>query len=122
MDPAHITVPADLASAPLARSWVRLHLGASDGLRPVEQVVSELIAEAIERGAEGGIEVELYRATGECTVVVTSRERPQQQPVERADLAEHPRLVVVDALSDSLEHRVEQDGRVVMRARITWME
>lgn len=122
MDPARITVPADLASAPIARAWARLHLGSSAGRLPVEQVVSELIAEAMAQGAEGDIEVELQRATGECIVVVTSRERPLPPPTERADLAEHPRLVVVDALSDSLEHRVDRDGLVVMRARITWME
>lgn len=122
MDSARITVPADLASAPLVRAWVRLNLGDSDGCLPVEQVVAELLAEAIEQGAEGDIEAEVQRSDRECTVIVTSRERRPEPSADPADLSEHPRLVLVDALSDSLEHRIEQDGVVVMRARITWME
>ncbi|MFE5333891.1 hypothetical protein ACFRCG_46620 [Embleya sp. NPDC056575] len=122
LDSARLTIPATPESGGLARAWVRLTLGSVAGVRPVEYVTSELIAEALAQGAEGTISVDLIPSSGECTVVVISHERQRSRAVEATDLAEYPRLVVVDGLTESLEHRVEPDGLVIMRARITWME
>ncbi|MGW1994714.1 hypothetical protein [Embleya sp. NPDC001921] len=122
MDPAHITLPATPASVSLGRAWARLLLDGSPGRAAVEQVVGELLGEALAQGAEGDVRVELQRTAGECVVVVTSREPGPTTPGSGVDLGEHPRLVIVDALADSLEQRVDVDGVVIMRARITWME
>lgn len=122
MHPARITLPATSASASLGRAWARLILDGSPGRAPVEQVIGELIGEALDHGAEGDVDVSLHRAPAECLVVVTSLETGAEAPSAGVDLVEHPRLVIVDALAESLEQHVGADGVVVMRARITWVE
>ncbi|WP_320782860.1 SpoIIE family protein phosphatase [Streptomyces sp. CRN 30] len=116
LDAAELTLPAEPASVPAGRHFLRGHLGAwaLDALADSAQLlVSELLTNAVCH-ARGPLVLRIWHSARELGVEVTDRSvpRPRARPADAA--AEHGRgLLLVESLADAWGTRPDTDGKTV---------